>query len=166
MDSQLLNREILSTEVEKLPASGLLLELKPNHWLLEIYLIFFMLVIVSLFLLPVSMWFTFILVIAASTYFQLIFRKYLLFNHPESIQKLVFTELEWCFIQLNNTQILKTVILSDTILSEHLVILNLKNRTKTSVFHGRYSILITAGSVGRHDFWKLKRYLRFKKLDS
>lgn len=172
MKAELLSTQLLAIELEKLPASGLILEFQSSPFLLKVYLVFFVLLLVSLSLLPISVWFIAIVTMILLFYFQLMFRRHLLLSHPESIQKLVLTEMGWCFIQLNNSQIIKAAILPDSVLSEHLVILNLKDvsensvfklsLSKQSIFFRKYHILITADSVGENKFWQLKRYLRFK----
>jgi len=162
MDSELLNHDCLSVGIEKLPASGLLLKLQPDSRLLSIYVIFFILLIISLFLLPIANWLIIVLMVVISAYFQWIFRQFLLLNHPKSVNQLVFTEKGWCLLQLNNDQILKMTILADTILTEHLVILNLKKMNDNSFIFSQYHVLISANSVGKDKFWALKRYLRFK----
>lgn len=166
MNAELLNSGLLDIEPESLPASGLTLDLKANPWLMKLYLVFFVLLIVSLSLLPISFFQIGIVIILSIAYFQFIFRKYLLLNHPESIEKVVFTDMDWCFIQLKNAKIFKATILPDSILTEHLVILNLKKITKKNNFLGHYSVLITHRSVDNNKFWLLKRYLRFKKFNS
>ena len=164
MKAELLNIQLADIELEKLPSSGLILDLKPAQLLLKVYLGFFILILLSLVLLPISYGLIILLIIIVSAYFQFILRKHLLLNHPESINKLVFTDMDWCFVQLNNSKIFKATILAETILTEHLVILNLKDITKQNFFLGNYHLLITAGSVSDHYFWQLKRYLRFKKM--
>ena len=166
MNAELFNMKLAEPVPDKLPASGLILELKSSPLLIKVYIVFFILLLLSLALLPLPVWLIICLVLIVSGYFQLIFRKHLLLSHPESINKLVFTDMDWCFVQLNNSKILKATILPETILTEHLVILNLKDITKQRLFSGNYYLLITAYSVSGNIFWQLKRYLRFKKLNS
>jgi len=132
MDSELISPELdkilyekLNNELDKLPASGLILQLRPVSCLFWIYVCFFSLIILSVLILPVDLWQKIIILLILSVFFQLILRKDLLLKHPQAIQKLVLTELDWCFIQFNNDQLVKANILPNTILTEHLVILNL-----------------------------------------
>lgn len=151
----------LNNEFDKLPASGLILQLRPASRLIWIYVCFFSLTFLSVFILPVDFWQKIVLLLLMSIYYHYILRKDLLLTHSSSIQKLVLTELDWCFIKFNNEHVVKADILANTILTEHLVILNLQNRAARSLFFRRYSILITAENVGVDNFRKLKRYLRF-----
>ena len=166
MESELFNKRIFDSQLENLPASGLRLDLTASSLLLTVYMVFFILILVSLILLPISIWLIVILLISVSAYFQFIFRKNLLLNHPESIDKLVFTDMDWCFVLLKNNTILKASILPNSILTEHLVILNLKSIVQKNYFFGHSSLLITSHSVANNQFWQLKRYLRFKKFNS
>ncbi len=108
------------------------------------------------------------LAVLLSLYCFYLYRRYFLLNHPESIKRLVITELGWCHVQLKNTQIFKADIDSDSILCEHLVILNL-NRKKSEEptiliqclnYFKIYSIFLTAGRIGNNKFREIKRYLR------
>ena len=164
MNSELFNTKLAEPAVDKLPASGLILEMKSSPLLIKLYIGFFILILLALALLALPVWLIIIFILIISAYFQLLFRQHLLLSHPESIKKLVFTDMDWCFVQLNNARILKATILPDTILTEHLVILNLKDVTKTGFLSGNYHLLITAHSVSGNLFWQLKRYLRFKKV--
>ncbi|MBE9527588.1 MAG: hypothetical protein IME94_11520 [Proteobacteria bacterium] len=166
MKAELLNLQLAEIQLEKLPSSGLILDLKPAQLLLKVYLGFFILLLISLALLPIPNWMIVVLILLLSFYFQFMFRKHLLLNHPKSIDKLVFTDMDWCFVQLNNSKILKATILPETILTEHLVILNLKELSSQGFFSGNYHLLITATSVTDNYFWQLKRYLRLKKLNT
>ncbi len=165
-----MDSELLFTELEKLPASGLTIELKSDRYLLVIYLFFFVLLLTSVLLLPLSIWLIILFMLGLSAFFQLLIRKCFLLNHPDSVKKITFTEVNWCFIQLNNSKVLKAKILPETVLTEFIVILNLQDTEKSSqpilkrVFFANYYILITAQSIGIENFWKLKRYLRFKHL--
>jgi len=166
-----MDSRILSTQLEKLPASGLTLKLHSCSWLNAIYSVFFLLLLITIFLLPVLLWQQLILITGLCCYGQFMFRKHLLFRHPESVNKLVFTELGWCFIELNNSHIIKADIQRDSILTEYLVIINLRDQDLRSFIPGflkGYSVSLTANSVGADDFRKLKRYLRlisFAKLE-
>ena len=83
-------------------------------------------------------------------------------THPDSIKKLIFTELEWCYVQLNNQQIFKAYIQRHTILSEYLVILNLKSKKELTLFPliYNYSVFLNADNIGYEKFREVKRYLR------
>lgn len=155
---------ILSTHTQNLPASGLALELtRVPSFIMGIYLVFFLLLlsacylstsIFSLFL------FTMILIIA---YGQLLFRKNLLRKHPSAIKKIVFTELGWCYVQLNNGRTIKADIDVDSILTEYLIILNLNEHSEDSRnlhFLKYHSVLLTANELGSEKFRKIKRHLR------
>lgn len=166
MNSELSGMQLADIELKELPSGGLVLELNSSHLLLIMYIAFFMLILLSLSLLPIPVWLIIFLLMTVSAYFQFMFRKHLLLNLPESINKLVFTDTDWCFVQLNNSRILKATILPETILTEHLVILNVKEVSKKGSLYGNYHILITALSVTENKFWQLKRYLCFKNLNS
>ena len=185
---------ILSTQLEKLPASGLTLELKQtdifsvcscfngglSYALILVYLLFFLVLLTALFLLSLSplfssFWGQFLcLAVILVWYCQQLFRKHFLLSHPHSIQRLVFTELDWCYVQLKNSQVIKAEINQDTILTEHLVILNLTERNLSdcseSTFFSRirhfnyfntHSVFLTADRLDSKKFRDLKRYLRF-----
>ena len=105
-------------------------------------------------------------------YSQRLLRKDLLRNHPLSIKIIVFTELGWCVIQLNNGEVIKVDIDINSILSEQLVILNFTEHLEDSgyfKFLKHYSVLLTAQELSSEPFRQVKRYLRlinfFKKED-
>ena len=188
---------ILSAQLEKLPASGLRLELKCpdifsgcfgcsgfkgglSYALILVYLLFFLLLFTALYCLPLlplfsSFWVQFLcLALVLVWYCQQLLRKHILLNHPHSIKKLVFTELGWCYVQLKNSQIFKADINKDTILTEHLVILNLTERNLRDYsestffsrirhfsFFNKHSVLLTAGRLDSKKFRDIKRHLRF-----
>lgn len=180
---------ILSTQSEKLPAYGLALELKKtfifngifalSDILNLVYMLFFLLLLSALYLLPSLPLFStslaqfFCLAVILVWYGWLLFSKHFLLNHPFSIKKMVFTELGWCYVELKNSQIFKADICSDTILTEHLVILNLTqrlndhpeksflSRIRNFSFFNHHSVLLTADRLGRNKFRELKRHLRF-----
>ena len=84
-------------------------------------------------------------------------------THPLAIKKLLFTELGWCYITLNNGRIVKAGIKTDTIATEYIVILNLYGQSDQSAlaaFFNNYSVILTAQEVGEEPFRQLKRYLR------
>lgn len=185
---------ILSTQLEKLPAYGLTLELKGpvvingslglSYILSLVYLLFFLLLLSALYLLPLSPLFStslgqfFCLAVILVWYCRQLFNKHFLLKHPFSIQKLVFTELGWCYVELKNSQIFKADICSDTILTEHLVILNLTERAPEELclkdcpaspfasiikkfrFFNKYSVLLTADRLDSNKFREIKRHLR------
>ncbi len=107
-------------------------------------------------------------------YGQRLFRKHLLLNHPAAIKKMVFTELGWCYIQLNDSKIFKADIKRNTILTEHLVILNMieqpgeeasgtnfRLKIRHLFFLNQYSIFLTRDQLGATKFRDIKCYLRF-----
>ncbi len=162
---------ILSSQLEKLPACGLAVDLKSHfHFLYFIYLIFFLLLILSVFLLPVPLWQAVALGIVLFWFCVQIFGRHIHLYHPSAVKKLVFTEAGWCYVQLNNDKIYKADICTDTILTEHLVILNLKRREIYTQSphqlmallykHKRSSIFLTSERTGRNIFRKVKRHLR------
>jgi len=164
---------ILSKQLENLPASGLTLELKNDFTgvafaLSIVYIIFFLLLMTALFLLasPITLakWPFFFLFAALFWYCLTLYQKYFLMKHPNAIIKLVFTELGWCHVQFRSSSIIKADVRADTILTGHLVILNLKahsERKNWLPFSKNYSIFITADRVGLNKFRDLKRHLRF-----
>jgi len=155
---------ILSTQSEKLPASGLTLELnRIPSFIMGIYIVFFLLIFIVCYLLTIQFWLFSGVAFVIALYGQFLFRKKLLRNHPDAIKKIVFTELSWCFMLLNNSQIIKADIEPDSILTEHLIILNLNGhsqRNSLSNFFNHYSVLLTASEVGGEKFRQLKRHLR------
>lgn len=172
---------ILSVQSEKLPASGLMLELKCplfgerhfgfSYFLSVIYFLFFLLLLYSVYSLPLLPFFPSLVVqflciaMLLVWYFQYLFRKHFLLTHPFSINKIVFTELGWCYVQLNNSRTFKADIESDTILSEHLVILVLKGRKlkgwRRKMYFNNFSVLLTADRLNNDKFREIKRHLRF-----
>lgn len=177
----------LSKQLEMLPASGLTIELKSPDlfchypglacFLSFFYLLFFLLLLVALSLLEINSWLFVSLVLFLSAYCFILFRQHLLLNHPSSIKKLVFTEQGWCYVQLNNLQVFKADIESDTILTEHLVILNLIEHDLAEFemaekkdllfkkigfyFAKNHSLFLTADRLGKKKFKETKRLLRF-----
>lgn len=160
---------ILSTPLEKLPTSGLTLEFKPSKILIGIYSVFLFLLLVAIFISPVILWQRLVMLLIVFWSVQVIFRKYLLLNHPRAIQKLVLTELDWCYVQLKNAQIFKATFLADTVVTEHLVILNLEFNLEKNVLlkcFNRYSVIISAQTLGPDQFRDFKRYLRLLRIKS
>ncbi|WP_214660578.1 hypothetical protein [sulfur-oxidizing endosymbiont of Gigantopelta aegis] len=99
-------------------------------------------------------------------YCQIIFRQHILLSLPSAIKQLVFTELGWCYVQLNNDRVFKADISEDTILTEHLVILNLKPQSPESLWQklnilNQHSIILTKNRLTKEKFRELKRHLRF-----
>lgn len=175
----------LSTQLEKLPASGLTLKPKTSSLLFWVYLVFFLLILLALVLLPVPSWQLWLMIVVLTVYCQWIFRKHLLLNHPDSIEKLVFTELNWCALQLKNSRVCKADILPNTFISEFLVIVNLQEsstamepptlyntfalywqsvKSVLPVLRNTYTVILTAESIGSDNFRQLKRYLRFRSV--
>lgn len=158
-----MDSRISSTQLEMLPASGLTLKLYPCNSLIAIYSVFFLLLVLSTFLIPLLLWQQLILLIGLSWYGQFMFKKHLLFSHSEAINKLVFTELDWVYIELNNAQIIKADIQRDSLLTEHLVIINFRMRAIRGFFPDIFnhrSVILTANTVNAENFRRLKRYLR------
>jgi len=128
-----------------------------------------LLLLISVILLPISPWQWLLIMVGLTGYFQYLFRKDILLNHDRSPATLVMTELDWCYIRLKNGQVIKADIRGNTVLTEFVVILNLQ-ASSTSFspllrFSKTYSVILTADSVGTHNFRQLKRYLRFKTLN-
>jgi len=152
------------TEDEKIPASGLSLNLtRAATYIIVIYSLFFWLILTACYLsIPIiSLFFCISLIILA--YAQLLFSKSMFRTHPLAIKKLLFTELGWCYITLNNGRIVKAGIKTDTIATEYIVILNLYGQSDQSAlaaFFNNYSVILTAQEVGEEPFRQLKRYLR------
>ena len=152
------------TKDEKIPSSGLNIDLtRAASYIIVIYSVFFLLILTVCYLvIPIiSLFLCVIMIIIA--YAQLLFSKSLLRTHPLAIKKLIFTELGWCYIKLNNGRIIKADIQTDTIVSEHIVILNLHEQSDQSLlaaFFKHYSVILTAQELGAEPFRKVKRYLR------
>jgi hypothetical protein len=155
---------ILSTQLENLPASGLAIELnRVPPFFIGIYLLFFLLVVIACYLSISTFSFFLCSTFAIAAYGQLLFRKSLLRSHPSALKNLVFTELGWCFIRLNNGRIIKADIDVDTILTEHLIILNLNEHLVDSLwshFLKHHCVLLTANELGSDKFRQIKRHLR------
>jgi len=107
-------------------------------------------------------------------YGQSLLRKHLLLNHSESIKKIVFTELGWCYVQLNDSKIFKADIKRNTIVTEHLVILNLVEQPNQAnvnlsvwpklgrlIYSSQHSIYLTRDRLGGSLFRAIKCHLRF-----
>lgn len=180
---------ILSKQLERLPASGLTLELKHSVFfhqrnkdnsfgvalfLTVIYIIFFLFVFISLFLFAIQIWQSMVLALMSLLYGQSLLRKHLLLNHPESIKKIVFTELGWCYVQLNDSKIFKADIKRNTIITEHLVILNIVeqpnqasvklsiwSKLRMLIYSSQHSIFLTRDRLGDSLFRVIKCHLRF-----
>jgi len=158
------NQGIKMTENKQIPVSGLTINLtQAAGYIVVIYSLFFLLILTACYLsiAIISLFFCVSLVILA--YAHLLFSKSLFRTHPQAIKKLLFTELGWCYITLNNDRIVKADIKMDTIVTEFIVILNLYGQSAPSglaAFFNNYSIIITAQEVGEERFRQLKRYLR------
>lgn len=154
---------MLSTHMQKLPASGLMLELtRVPTFLVGIYLIFFALIASACYL-SLSMLMFLMLLPVVAAYGQFLLRKNLLRSHPSAFKKLVFTELGWCYVCLNDGRIIKADIDVDSIVSEHLILLNLTEQKETAhlfAFFHHYSVILTAGELGCEQFRRAKRHLR------
>ncbi|MCP3850017.1 MAG: hypothetical protein GY694_07240 [Gammaproteobacteria bacterium] len=163
----------MSKQLENLPASGLTLELK-NHFkgiafaLSIVYIIFCLLLVIALLILAtpftLDKWPFGFLFVVIFWYCLTLFKKNFLMIHPDSIIKLVFTELGWCHVQFKNLCITKANVQADTVLTEHLVILNLKGHSeqkKWPFISNGYSIFVTADRIGHDKFREFRRYLRF-----
>jgi hypothetical protein len=169
---------ILSKQLEQLPASGLVFELKGagqkagttfaalSSVLSLCYLVFFLLLFIALIQLPLTLWLLIPLIMGLAFYSQLIFRKNILLSLPRSIKQLTFTELGWCYVRLNNDTVFKADISEHSILTEHIVILNLKPQTpetllqKLNIF-AQHSIILSRDRLNKEKFRELKRHLRF-----
>lgn len=155
---------MLSTHTKNLPVSGLTLELtRVPSFIIGIYLVFFLLIVIACYLsFPIiSVFLLFLLVI--TSYGQFLLRKSLLRNHPAAVKKLVFTELTWCYVCFNNGRIIKADIDVDSILTEHLIIVNLIEQSEGSIFcdfFKRHSVILTANELGGDLFRRTKRHLR------
>ena len=159
------------TREEKIPASGLTLHLtRVPLVIFMIYGVFFSLLIYACYLSIPSLSLFLCSVFILLAYSQRLFRKELLRNHPLSIKTIVFTELEWCYIQLKSGSIIKVNINMNSILSEQLVILNFKKYSDNSGCFRmlqHYSVILTVQELGCEPFRQVKRSLRlinfFKK---
>lgn len=87
-------------------------------------------------------------------------------THDKAISRLTLTDFNWCFVCYNNNDVIKADILPDSVLTEYLVILNLKPHRKFGsikkmlfALYGE-SVLITRGRVGADRFRDLKRRLK------
>ena len=179
----------LSKQLEMLPASGLTLELKHTvffgpqrtiHFfsmssiLMSVYFLFFLFIVISPFLLPLALWQSILIAFISVGYGQNLFRKYLLLSHPASIKKIVFTELGWCYVQLNDSNVFKADIIRNTILTEHLIILNMIEqpgqeslsssiglKIQNLISSNQHSIFLTRDQLGATQFRDIKCHLRF-----
>ena len=95
-----------------------------------------------------------------------LFKKHLLMMHDKAISRLTLTDFNWCFVCYNNNDVIKADILPDSVLTEYLVILNLKPHGQSGwikkllfAFYSE-SVLITRDRVGADHFRDLKRRLK------
>jgi len=157
------SRLMIENNDEKIPASGLTINLtRAASYIIAIYYVFFLLILIACYLLiPISGLFLCVTIIIMA-YAQLLFSKSLLRTHPQAIKKINFTELGWCYLKLNNGRIIKADIEADTIVSEHIVIVNLHKQSDQSVlmtFFNNDSVILTSKELGKEPFRQLKCYL-------
>lgn len=155
---------ILSLTTQQLPASGLNIRLnKVPAMIMVTYLLFFALLVTACCLAITQPGWCLGTILLIGVYARLLFSKHLCRTHPRGIKQLVFTELGWCYVQFNDENLIKADIERDSIVSEHLVILNLKERSESSAivsFFYRHSLVLTANELGHMKFRQLKRHLR------
>jgi hypothetical protein len=87
-----------------------------------------------------------------------VLHQHVLFTHPYSISKLIFTELDWCFLQFNNGHIEKLSILSQSCLISGLVVMSF-GQQKAGIQWQTRSLVLNAEMVGSEQFRQLKRQL-------
>lgn len=154
------NLQKLVPELEQLPASGLRIHVRRSKIFIGLYSLFYIFLALSFMLLEVAPIIKLPLFLVVTFYFIHCFRKYLLYQLPESVNSLIITELNDCHIQLNNGEIKKLSVLADTYVVEHLVILCLGKHRKI-LPKLQYSLIITAAMTGDELFRKLKCQLLF-----
>ncbi len=160
------NSGILSTPSELPINSGFTITLKPTRGLVVIYSFFTILVIVAVWISAVAFWIKGLLLTVTAVYMYNLFKKHLLMTHDKAISRLTLTDFNWCFVCYNNNDVIKADILPDSVLTEYLVILNLKPHEKSGwikkMLYALYgeSVLITRGRVGADRFRDLKRRLK------
>ncbi|GEM_PF-6065025 len=147
-----------------LPASGQSVNISrlPGVFII-LYIVFFVLVASAIVNLPVSRPESILILLLIMFYAQFIFRKSLLKIHSRAIKKIVFTELGWCYLQQKNGAVAKADILADSIVTEYLVILNLKLKSDRKKYFSIFqfeSLLLTSSMMGAQQFRQLKSYLR------
>ena len=148
----------MSRQSEKLPANGLLLDIRPSGKLLIIYCVFVLSLLSAVLILQVPVIYKLVLLIICICFSIKILRQHLLFTHPLSIHRLLITELDFCFAQLNNGQIKKLSILAQSCLIDKLVVLSMGHE-KMGMQWQTCSLLVNADMVGSERFRQLKRQL-------
>lgn len=152
--------------------SGYTVTLKPSKRLIVVYSVFVALLSIAVGIAAINSGLKLILLSGIAVYIVFLFKKYLLMSHPDSIIKLTLTDFNWCFVCYKNNKIIKADILPDSVLTQHLVILNLKPLRANTGFKrfmpplfGRESVLLTRGRTGPTVFRDLKRHLRLLNLN-
>jgi signal transduction histidine kinase len=133
------------------------------------YLLFLWVLIFTLFLLPLLLWQLILLVSFVFIYYWILLTKHFWLSHPYAIKKIVLTELNECYVQFKNDQIVHAHIVEDTILMEYFVLLNFQIVSKQLTQQSCYSyynpmpssVFLTADRVNSEHFRKIKCYLRF-----
>jgi hypothetical protein len=156
--------------INELPNYGLLIEFSQASMLIKIlYVIIFISVLFALYLTNMPFFALLFCSLGVLFYGYYLFKKHLLRHHNNAIKRLLFTELDWCYMQFFDQHIIKVMVHKNTILSEHLVILNLARHPvhkKWYDYFNHYSIIITAEEVGSDTFRELKRTLRLLQFDT
>lgn len=148
----------LSRQLEQLPASGLVLEIRASKKLLSLYLLFMLCLASAIGILQVPGSYKLALLSISFLVAIKILRRHVLFTHPDSIAKLVITELGWCLVQLNNGQIEKLAILPQSCLTSGLVVMSLGQQQAGLQWQTR-SLVLNAEMLGSDHFRQLKRQL-------
>ncbi len=164
---------IIDTDaVNELPNYGLLIEFSQASMVIKVvYVIIFMSVLFALYLTNMPLFALLFCSLGVLSYGYYLFKKHLFRRHNHAIKRLLFTELDWCYMQFSDQRIIRATVDENTILSEHLVILNLARypvpvHKKWYDYFTHYSILITAEEVGSDTFRELKRSLRLLQFDT
>jgi len=148
----------LSRSLEKLPASGLSLEIRPSKKIQVLYYLFMLCMATAIIILQVPITYKLALLIFSFLIAIKILRQHVLFTHPHSIAKLIVTELDWCFLQFNNGHIEKLSVLSQSCLISGLVVMSF-GQQKAGIQWQTRSLVLNAEMVGSERFRQLKRQL-------
>ena len=147
--------------------SGFTISLRPSKRLIMIYSVFVILLSIAVGIAHINLGLKLILFSGAAVYIVFLFKKHLFMSHPDAIIRITLTDFNWCFVCYKNNKVIKADIMPDSILTEHLVILNLRPLRENTGFQairqqlsGRESVLLTRGRTGTTVFRDLKRRLR------
>ncbi len=148
----------LSRQLEKLPASGLLLDIKASKKILGLYLLLLLCLASAIATLQLAIIYKLMLLLVSLVVAIKILRQHVLFTHPRSIKRVLITELNGCLLELKNGQIEKLAILSQSCLTDNFAVLSL-GQQRFGIQWQTFSLLLNAEMVGSKQFRRLKSQL-------